>query len=533
MKKSMIFLGAMALPLLASAQAAVTETPANLEWHKNLYGLYMSANGLWMGSSAGGTHLYNIETGESYEFANSLLGIGQPVANNGWALGSIDSQRAVLHIDGQTIYPESLKLYVFTSLDGITPDATRACGFVSNNEKNGPDNLPIVCNISADGVVGEPIFLPVPEKDFFGLTPEGVLPRWISDDGKTLLGEFRDWTGRYIVPIVYFEEEDGSWSYYLPSEPLFNPNHLEFGVNPYATEPPAPEVYDYMDPVKRAAYLADYEIWAANNYIDDLYPDPTDYMTEEQIMEYNLAVEEHNAWEDDPEIQEEIKEYNKVFTEIQRTSPNFHQSEMAIQPQGQFIAASSTKLGQNLEDIPSIYRFDLQGDRDYKVYPSPYPNLIPNSITDDGTIFIATSLADGEDETVTNSYVLSPGSSEFVPFVEYIADSYPEVAEWIEINFLATAGVVSSNRDQTVFYGALQLNNFLTTNGAEDFSKSTYVFSDTVELSGIESIAAENADGIYRVYNLQGVKILETRDSAALSSLPSGIYIINGKKILK
>ena len=49
--------------------------------------------------------------------------------------------------------------------------------------------------------------------------------------------------------------------------------------------------------------------------------------------------------------------------------------------------------------------------------------------------------------------------------------------------------------------------------------------------AGIENII-ENSDGIYRVYNLQGVKVLETTDASQVNSLPSGIYILNGKKIL-
>lgn len=49
--------------------------------------------------------------------------------------------------------------------------------------------------------------------------------------------------------------------------------------------------------------------------------------------------------------------------------------------------------------------------------------------------------------------------------------------------------------------------------------------------AGVENII-DDADGIYRVYNLQGVKVLETIDASQVNSLPSGIYIVNGKKIL-
>ena len=50
--------------------------------------------------------------------------------------------------------------------------------------------------------------------------------------------------------------------------------------------------------------------------------------------------------------------------------------------------------------------------------------------------------------------------------------------------------------------------------------------------AGVDGIA-EDADGVYKVYNIQGVKVLESKDAAALESLPKGVYIINGKKVYK
>ena len=50
--------------------------------------------------------------------------------------------------------------------------------------------------------------------------------------------------------------------------------------------------------------------------------------------------------------------------------------------------------------------------------------------------------------------------------------------------------------------------------------------------AGVESLVAEPGDGIYRVYNLQGVKVIETQNADEVNALPAGIYIINGKKIL-
>ncbi|MDE6785805.1 MAG: carbohydrate-binding protein, partial [Muribaculaceae bacterium] len=47
------------------------------------------------------------------------------------------------------------------------------------------------------------------------------------------------------------------------------------------------------------------------------------------------------------------------------------------------------------------------------------------------------------------------------------------------------------------------------------------------------SVEINNANSSHVVvFNLMGVKILETDDKAKISSLPKGIYIINGRKVL-
>ena len=49
--------------------------------------------------------------------------------------------------------------------------------------------------------------------------------------------------------------------------------------------------------------------------------------------------------------------------------------------------------------------------------------------------------------------------------------------------------------------------------------------------SGVSGIPAGN-DGYYRIYNLKGMPVKTTKDASELNSLPSGMYIINGKKVM-
>ena len=58
----------------------------------------------------------------------------------------------------------------------------------------------------------------------------------------------------------------------------------------------------------------------------------------------------------------------------------------------------------------------------------------------------------------------------------------------------------------------------------------TYFFTPDTS-TGIQNVV-EAADGVYKVYNLQGVNILNTVNAADLNSLTPGLYIVNGKKVL-
>lgn len=51
--------------------------------------------------------------------------------------------------------------------------------------------------------------------------------------------------------------------------------------------------------------------------------------------------------------------------------------------------------------------------------------------------------------------------------------------------------------------------------------------------SGVNTISGEDNEGRYVVYTLGGVRVLDTYDASLVNNLPSGLYIINGKKVMK
>ena len=81
----------------------------------------------------------------------------------------------------------------------------------------------------------------------------------------------------------------------------------------------------------------------------------------------------------------------------------------------------------------------------------------------------------------------------------------------------------------------------MTVNGTEWTTKEpidqgTYIYAwaDSPEIivndSGIDNVSADGKDAPANVYNLQGIEV--KRDATDLGGLPSGLYIIGGKKVL-
>lgn len=64
---------------------------------------------------------------------------------------------------------------------------------------------------------------------------------------------------------------------------------------------------------------------------------------------------------------------------------------------------------------------------------------------------------------------------------------------------------------------------------SQGYVNPAQTFTFSVGDTGIDGIASE---GTYSVYDLNGVKIMETREAAFVKALPAGLYVINGKKIV-
>lgn len=519
MKKSLFILSGILIPLASFAEA---NEPV-LE--PGMYAIKVSPNGQYLCNFAGDAGIYNVSTGETVYYPETSFGIGNTIANNGMAVAAVNDKAALLY-NGEILRPTAYNDYWFCDFNGITPDGTKVIGII-NNTKAGPTYLPFIADVDANGNVSAPQILPYPAKDFFDATPQFISAVWISDDGKTIGGQVSDSMGYFDYPIVFKQAANGDWSYYLPTEKIFNPDGIKIPENPWENEPVFPEPENFMSGALLLAYQEAYQAYLDGELKD--MPIPEEYMTDEQFERYEAAVNKYNDWYYGE--QTAMKEYLDVYYKVLATSPTFSINDFALQPDGSVMVQHGGML-EEIEDglyemIGKLYVFDTKAET-FKIIDGPDPSAAPKQILPDGTLIISRGVRE-----VPTSWVLRPGAAEFQTMEEYLAPKYPELAKYLGDNFANGSGIVSASYDMSVWCGGMTvecLSDYSEDLDADAFYY-TYVLTN-LDLAGVESLVSEATDGIYKVYNLKGVKVLETKDACELYNLEKGIYIVNGKKYI-
>ena len=472
---------------------------------------------------AGNAIMYDFESGDELWYGGYYPGNGNCIADNGMLVGQdMETSRAAIMKEFVGEVPSSFTKYVSSSLDGITPDASRACGWVQN-PKGGPTVIPVYCDIAEDGSVGEVQQLPYPPKDFFNDTPQFCTAVSISNDGKTIAGVVQDATGFYTYPIVYKQDQSGEWSYTCPSQPMFNPEHLEIPKFPDFNNvdfPKQPQITDFMTPEKQKEWEEDMAQYEETGDADMNPWSYVEYFTgEEGYKEFEKAIVEYNR-EVNNIMDTLLDDYWKNMAKVGKYAcfiPN-----MALSPIGDILVAD---LGIKDEELTTdtfsgyaTYRFNLT-DGSYSLLDSDNKNLIPTQILSDGTIVTVSSASD---ELPFNSYLLLPETTEFISIEDYLKSTDSTYLPWMveNLDLLGTgviSGLVSLSDNKSSMVGGLPLGDMMS-----------YVIS--LNNASVGSIM-ESEDNIYNVYTLNGLKVLSSKEKSDLNSLPTGIYIINGKKI--
>ena len=533
------------LTLLLAFGASIAGMQAQTEvWDgvtivEHMYTQKISDNGVWaVGFSPdGGTITYNIVTGLAAYYPNGDYGRGHVVSNNGWVVGCemIEDQasRAVVMSDGKMWYPSVFPKGASSNLHSITPDGSRVCGVVGGTSRQ-YDNLPIYCDIDADGNFGEIKYLPFPDTTFLGNRPQYCSATWISSDGKTIAGQVIDGRGFIVYPVLYKQAADGSWSWSTPSEKLFNPKNLPIPepigeMEDVFPDVPYPEIQDFMTAAEYAKFLL----------ADEPYDRLDEFMDVERMYEYYMAVDAYIEAQD--KYMQMFDEYDRQYWEIFDSSVFFYRNAMTLSSDGKWLASSaevddmSDPMNPVQHYIPYLCNLETG---EWVKFGDGKHNYHTNQVLPGG-VAVVNSVA-GTLPASTYLYFASTGN--FVSLYEFINENESEYGAWYKKYMTGDIIVGEGNNgyvyaeDVTITGQAAISQDFSVIAGGSDgyvLDKDmyfTYIFNGLE--GGVESIESEMpVDGVYRVFNLQGVNVLNTKDASEVNTLPAGIYIVNGKKV--
>ena len=461
-------------------------------------------------------YLYDVVKGEKKEFVMFGTGNGNNVSNNGIVVGydlSGASQVGCLLIDGKPVYPRGLNISgQQSSIDGITPDGTRACGY-----KTGGASVmytPIVVDINEDGTLKTPVNLPYPRRDIFDEAPQWVNAIAISDDGKTIAGFVLSGNGFFCYPIVYQEDETGKWSYIEPTMDQFNPDNLPMPVFPNPVwgqdgAPAQPNAIDFMTPEEREAF--EQAVKENPNMAGEAYK----FLTDEEYARYQAAIKQFDKEANDY-INPLIDKYWHDCYLIGRNMvclENF----ITISPDGSEIGVLKITPDEGM--LPQAYTPEVITieSGDVREIPIGKGNMIiPRQILSDGTVVAVSSPSDFIPFVC---YVCEPGQDKFITLNEFLEENIPSYLPWLEDSDLTQYGITGYDENGEAIYGFYTVTGYVwmsdkfeTIAGGVPLGDGySYVYfnQEGFEINGVGEIemdpATEEAAPVY--YDLQGRKV--------------------------
>lgn len=512
--------------------------------------------------------VYNLQDNSETAFEASdenyyTLGNGKSITADGSLIvgSTIEAGNAAYYEGGQWILLSVPDQQQTNVANGVTSDGKRICGNLGVHEMTISEDVlmqvPVYWDRKEDGTFGEPVRLPHPDTDLFGLTPQYITAVNLSDDGKIIVGQVQDCRGFMAYPIVFTQDDNGEWSYSIPTKDLFNPDNIPAAAPP-ADGPIMPTQEDFMTDAEKEAYQAALQAYYDSGYDQNLYPKYETFMTDEEKEAYKTA---YDTWETEQAAWEaQFDAYNDFYYGALDSSPNFVFNNIFLTPDGKTFASSLMVEKEN-DDPMSYYptmtvytpvTVDVATGTLTKHESST--SMTASCITADGTILAATPLGtipmegfvirNGETVSLTDYLTaISPEygtwlkenmSHETIVGVDYDED----LDEWIEIyEDYAYTGITVSNPDMTVlaFWNDCPWDMMGIAQGVV-IDMTTEAGISAVEADGDSNIALD-ADGnltvgadivSVAVYDLAGAMVASAQNPAGTVALGlnSGVYVV-------
>ena len=492
------------------------------------------------------------EVGNSYS-----LGNGNPISSTGIVVGCMNYEIAAYWEAGEwKMLPMGDEVGVY-GVNGISADGKRMCGIVPSTKTGETTTLPAVWTRNDDGTYGMYEILPHPTADFTGRDPQYITAVCISDDGKTVAGQVLDYMGMMAQPIVYRLNDKNEWEYELIHPELLNVNNTEFPEWSEGPDYPSPE--NYMSPEEKEAYDEAYNDYLNSGYDPEKYPKYEDFLTPEEIAE----------WQKDADIYNEWVSLNNEFVELIYALQNdgaalFEYNNVCLSANGRYYGSTAEELifteGNYYPESNNVpYIFDLETG-EYKKCSADV-NLVMSFIADNGDALAGTPL-DFLSISLSQAYALKNGTDKFIPLVDFLADSQ-ETVKWmtenmshdgvivgtdenyqfiLEDNYMVT-GVPTSNADMSIIAtwtttDYWDINNYdkpaaysyvICTESAPSAGVAAPVAGGKLELSAADGTIFVNGEAASLVvYDLNGRDVFNVANpgSKVVTDLAPGFYVV-------
>lgn len=507
------------LPLIAGAQ--VMEKYPGISFTK------LSNNGRYLVSTSPSTVILDRDTEEVYQYGTTYaVGLGNAISDNGIIVGSTASNSKPCYWqDGEWhLLPHNAGNNVsFGMANSISPDGKSIVGYIdcrAITKKQWPMVSPVLWTLNPTTGEYEFSMLPEPVMDITERTPQQVSATFISEDGKTALGQVTDNRGMLEYQAIYRLDDEGKWSIENSGQDGMLVEDAYWP--PYPTRPVKPQAADYLtDEEKQAfndanrAYLDSLEIVALTG------KNPHMPFYEEFIKankeKYDADMAKYE--EDNSHYVTDLYAYFDAYA-ANLTYKRYEFNSHKLSANGRYYTVNFIypDPGDNNPDINKVKMFlspkffDI-GDPDAEPELTIDNSMAVYTISNYGCIAAATPKSDARIYSRT-TYLIRPGQEPQL-YSDWIKANHPEAQKWLEENMTYT---VPQDCDQTpgpqVLYGTVRMNpdetKLIAT--AVDPSNEQYMtyFMDFAPTSGIGSVAVSNTEVVETArYDITGRRLSE------------------------
>lgn len=535
-----------------------------------------SENGEWMVCETDmekSLVVFNLVTGQKWEYIWNGQDLGTTydmplttgVSNDGTVVGEVNNVPSYWR-NGKWTPLSGPKGSGAAVVGAITPDGSVIVGGFSDVSFSFEDHqmtYPCYWERQPNGTFGEPVFLPNPGRDIFGLSPQYLHATSISADGKTIGATMRSGQGFHHFPFSYTRNEDGTWNCLPLGVELIVPPGVEIPKYPGEYHGPMnPNYEEYMTSDELNAFYA-----AGYKFIDDLYAQGITDETEITILELQFALEfmsEEERAEYEPLLRafldayvpwyEAYEAYMAFIESIDSTGVYFQFNNVYVSPDGKYVYATGSGTGSRNNTFAPV-RFDARTG-EATTYSLSRDTRISCITADYSVLCVDNNSNSGI------AYIYPAGSTDPVSLNDFVqANCTPAVYDWMRANLyvnfvtgLTSAGdpiisegwsqgkpvatpdmtLLGFGVDTELWYPAPDKNSFV----------STFVINTGLNQSGVEGVAADTGAEIsltgggeirttgdivsIAVYDMAGLKVFETLNpsTTVATGLPSGLYIV-------